>query len=432
MGKHLDALKIPFYPAHSSNYTAGRNRPIKYITIHHMAGTPSTLRYLWADPLRNGSSTFAVFPGKIEQYVRIGDTPWTNGNFASNSESITIETYGDWRGGRTYPVLDELKRLIKAIRQDIAVQGQTYHQDVSLKFTECPAQLRAHAKRVWDEVTRELQAPAPAPKPKPSLITYKPISKRVVLLKYAANLWDFNFTDWAKARAVQGYPKGHAIEAVAIATNALGGKYYMTAYSYNGGKIRATNGFNVADCEEYVPPKPAPEPKPTPVPPKPGGPKVKYSRYDKPVVVETTRPDVKLWDFNYNTWGDISSHPIDTFAKGHEITIVGQAEHPLGGVYLMTEFSFGNADEDGSPHKTWGVNAVDVKQIAEAPAPQPEPAPEPVPELPDDEGPSTAGPGDLLEPEPNETVLSWFERFWQTALGRAILDLLSKFKFGGK
>lgn len=428
MGKHLDALKIPFYPAHSSNYTAGRNKPIRKVTVHHMAGTPSTLRYLWQNPLTNASSTFGAFPSKLEQYVRIGDTQWTNGNFGSNSECITVEVYGDWRNGRTYPkALAQLKKLMRAVRQDIDGTGINYHQDVALRFTECPAELRKHAKRVWDEVTVELRGPKPAPRPKPSKITYKPINKKVVLLKWAANMWDFNFTDWQKAKAIKGYPKGHAIEAVAVATNSLGGQYYMDAKTYNGGNVLSTNGFNVKDCEPYVPPVPKPKPEPAPVDPTVN---VEYEKYEQPIRVEVLKDNTKLWDFNYKTWGEITANEVDTFNKGHGIDIVGQAEHPLGGIYLMTQFSFGNADEDGAPHKTWGVNAVDVKEVGPAVVPEPEPVPiEEIP--PEDESPSTAGPGDLLEPEPGENLLSWFEKVWQTSLGKAIVKILSKFKFGG-
>jgi hypothetical protein len=442
MGRHLDALKIPFYAAHGSNYTVGRSAPIRKITIHHMAGTPDTLRHLWGNPGRNASSTFAVFPGYLEQYVAIGNTPWTNGNFASNSESITIEVYGDWRAGRTYPIHDQLKNLIRAIRQDIAGLGQTYHQDVSLAFTECPAQLRAVAQRIFDEVTNELNAPAPAPTPAPSpSLSYDKLpAPKQVMLKWAANLWNFNFAAWNQAKSIQGYPAGYVITVVAIGKNSLGGKYYMTAYSYDDGRIRATNGFNVADCADLPAPTPEPTPAPTPEPapaptPAPNKPKMVYTKYENPILVKTINDKTSLWDFNYNTWGDISAHKVEDYAKGHEVKVVGDAQHPLGGVYLMTAFSFGEADKTGVPHKTWGFNAVDVKEVEvlppAEPTPTPEPQPVPTPPVPEpdpskpDDVPEPTGPG--IIPLPGEDAVSWVKRIWP-----AILSILKKFKFGGK
>jgi len=399
-----------------------------------MAGTPDTLRYLWGDPNRNGSSHFGVFPGKIEQYVNLGDTAWCNANFASNQESITIENWGDWRNGWTNTdVLANLKKLLRELRKAYPHLQVNYHQDVSQVPTACPAQLRGHAQRVWDELTNEFNQPAPAPTPVPTKISYATIPAKKVILKRAANLWNFNFTDWAKAQSVGSYPAGYVIDVVAVATNAVGGKYYMTAYSYDGGKIRATNGFNTADCDDFKEPAPAPkpeDPKPTPVPPaKPG---VKYTRYEQPIRVEVQKNDTRLWDFGYDTWGDIVAHPVDQFGKGHLIDIVGDAQHPLGGIYLMTAYSFGEADKTGTPHKTWGVNVADVKEAAvqpeptPAPAPAPEPTPTPTPEPPQDGTPSTAGPGNSIDPTDGESAAAWLKRVFDF-----VIQLLSKFKFWG-
>ena len=105
---------VPFYQANINNYTPGRTRPIRKLTIHHSAGWENTLRYLWADPNRNGSSHFWVGnqPNQIEQYVDTADTAWTNGNWNSNCESITVETRGDWRGYYDQPTLDNLYALM--------------------------------------------------------------------------------------------------------------------------------------------------------------------------------------------------------------------------------------------------------------------------------------------------------------------------------
>lgn len=259
----LQDLNIPFYPAASSNYTKGRGRVISKITIHHMASQPDTLRYLWADPTRNGSSHFGVFPDKIEQYVQIGDTAWCNGNWASNQESITIENWGDWRNGFVNTgVIANLKKLLRELRRAYPAAQLTFHQDVSDAYTQCPAELRGYAQNAWNELTQEFAPPVPVPAP--STIKYEVITPKRIQLTRNANLWNFAFNKWSDAQAVKDYPAGTVIDVVAVATNALGGKYYMTAYSYNGGQVRATNGFNTADCKDYVEPTPAPVPTPTP------------------------------------------------------------------------------------------------------------------------------------------------------------------------
>lgn len=424
----LAALNIPLYPAAASNQTPGRPVPITDFTVHHMAGTPSTLRHLWADPTRNASSHYGVFPSYLEQYVRVGDTAWCNSNYPSNCRSITVEVWGDWRNGWTNAeALAQLKILMKAALSDMPHLNLTFHQDVSDVWTECPAQLRGHAQRVWNEAKEELAQPAPQPQ-----ILYQEITNKAVQLKWAANLWNFNFADWAKAQPVTGYPAGHTINVVSIATNALGGQYYMTEYSYNGGNIRATSGFNVKDCQDLQVVLPTPEPTPTPTPAQQDN-GIKYVAYDTPIEVEVAADPTVLWDFSGKTWAEIAAKEIDKLHPPHKITVVGDATHPLGGIYLMTAYSFGDASKTGIPHKTWGVNAKDVIEVTQQP-PTP-PVTEQPPVIPTDptptepaqgEGPSDAGAGDVLEPMAGETARGWLERLYMW-----ILDQLEKFKYNG-
>lgn len=249
-------MKLPiatFYPAHSSNYTKGRNRAVKFITIHHTAANNSTLRHLWANPARNGSSHFFVHGSRIEQYVDTKDTAWTNGNWASNNECITIEVNGDWRGGfRNQAALNNLEKLMREIIKHYPNIGINYHNDIS--STQCPGELKSKglARAIYDKIKKENQV---------SKISYKKITPKKVELTKDAKLWDFNFTSWSAAKPVKSYKKGHVADVVAEAKNQLGGVYYMTAYSYNNGKIRSTHGFNKADTKNYTAPAPKP-PKP--------------------------------------------------------------------------------------------------------------------------------------------------------------------------
>ena len=384
-------MRIPgvaFYQAAGSNFTRGRNRPIRKLTIHHSAGWEGTLRYLWADPNRNGSSTFWVgnLPGQIEQYVDTDDTPWTNGNFASNSESLTVETRGDWRGYHDRGTLDNLYNLMVKLLPHWPHLVLEFHQDVSTVFTLCPADLKhkGYARAEFDRAVRDLFAPkpTPAPTPAPTTISYQKIAPKRVELIRVANLWNFNFNDWSKAQSVATHGAGHLIDVVAIARNALGGEYYMTAYSYNDGNIRATNGFNVKDCKDYVPVITQP---PTVEP--------KWEPMQNPRKMRLLT-DTKVTDLTANVEiGEIIKAGVD-------ISLVELKTVAPGKVYARSQWARDN-------NKNWGMP---LDRFTEVPN-TPEPPREPVPEPPLDTDPTTPGSGDV------EVRLSLIEKFLDKLFG---------------
>jgi hypothetical protein len=360
---------IPFYQANANNYAKGRGRPIRKLTVHHSAGWENTLRYLWADPNRNASSTFWVgnISGQIEQYVDTDDTPFTNGNYASNQESLTVEVRGDWRGFYDRGTLDNLYTLMVKLLPHYPNLILEFHMDVSSSVTLCPADLK-HKGYAKDEFLRAVASfNTPNPTPTPSVIKYEAITPKRIKLTRAANLWDFNFTSWQNAKAVKAYNAGEVIDVVAIATNGLGGKYYMTAYSYNGGAIRSTNGFNVADCEDYVPQitqPPTVEQKWEPM----ANPREMRLVYDNKVV-----------DLDKNE--QVGS----TIVAGTDISLVELKTVSAGKVYARSKWARDN-------NKNWGIP---LDQFTEKPSTTPEPPREPVPEPPIDVDPTTPGNGDV-------------------------------------
>jgi len=376
-----------FYQANGNNFSPGRSgNPVRYVTIHHSAGWEATLRYLWADPNRNGSSHFWVGnqPGQIEQYVDTDDTAWTNGNWQSNLQSITIEVRGDWRGYYDQQTLNNLETLLQQIRKNYPTADIQYHKDVSDKITLCPADLKdkGYARAVWDKVTSWLNPPKP---PAPSIV-YTPITPKRIKLTRATNLWNFNFTDWSKAQAVKAYENGAVIDVVAVAKNALGGEYYMTAYSYNGGAIRQTNGFNVKDAVDYVP------------------------EITQPPTVEQkweamlNPRKMRLLVASYVTDLDTMKEFGELVAVGTDIDLVELKTVSPGRVFARSNWSLTN-------NKNWGI---ELSRFGEVPSTQPEPPREPVPEPPIDVDPTVPGQGDVVE------RLSALE-----ALVKKILDFLS-------
>lgn len=364
-----------FFSAAASNFTRGREgQPIKFITIHHSAGWEATLRYLWADPNRNGSSHFWVgnLPGQIEQYVDTNDTAWTNGNWRSNTQSITIEVRGDWRGYYDQQTLDNLELLLRELRKNYPAVAIEYHQDVSDKMTLCPADLKhkGYARAVWDKVTAWLQPKPPAP-----AISYQPIEPKRIQLTRTTSLWNFNATSWEQInkQSVKIFGEGEVIDVVAIATNQLGSKYYMTAYSYNNGAVRATNGFNVADAKDYVP-----------VITQPPTVELKWEPMQNPRKMRLL-VDSRVTDLDKNE--EIG----DVIPAGKDIDLVELKTVAPGKVFARSGWSKTN-------NKNWGIQ---LDRFGEVPSTQPEPPREPVPEPPIDVDPDTPGQGD---PAPSEQL----------------------------
>lgn len=364
-------LPVPFYQAANTNFTKGRTSPIRKLTIHHSAGWEATLRYLWADPNRNGSSHFWVgnLVGQIEQYVDTDDTAWCNGNWASNSESMSVETRGDWRGYYDRGTLDNLYKLMIMLLPTYPNLILEFHMDVSSSITLCPADLKhkGYARAEFDRAVASFNVPAPTPTPPANAgLTYMAITPKRVKLIRTASLWNFNFTSWSNAQAVGvPYQAGHIVDVVAVGKNALGGEYYMTAYSYNNGAIRSTNGFNVKDCEDYVPQITLP-------------PTVELKW-------EAMSPERKLRTVYDLTVTDLNSMAQigSTIVKGTDIDMVEKKTLANNKMYVRSKWARDNGKNWGIPMDSMAEIKVDVPR-------------EPIPEPPLNVDPTVPTPSDVV------------------------------------
>lgn len=256
-----------------------------YITIHNTANDASANNEISYMRTNNNQTSFhfAIDDKEVVQGLPLNRNGWHagDGNGTGNRNSIGIEICYSLSGGARFTKAEEnaakfTAQLLKERGWDISRVKK--HQDWSGKY--CPHRtLDMGWQRFLNMVQAEL-TPKPAPTPVPT-ITYAQIPKKSIELIRDANLWDFNFTDWSKAKAVKGYKKGEKIDnIVAIATNAVGAKYYVSEYSL-GKKI--TNGFNINDAKDWKAPAPVeppiippekpdpiePTPEPTPEPEKP-------------------------------------------------------------------------------------------------------------------------------------------------------------------
>lgn len=155
-------------PAHTNNYTKGRQAKIRCITVHHMAGKLDAYNCgkIFQNPNRRGSSHYGIgYEGEIINYVDEDDTAWTNSNWPSNCESITIECANSQNGG-DWPIstatFEALVSLVKDIKQRyklsnlVVGENLTYHS--MFTATNCPGSyLKNKLGELVDRVNGEVK-----------------------------------------------------------------------------------------------------------------------------------------------------------------------------------------------------------------------------------------------------------------------------------
>lgn len=77
----------------------------------------------------------------------------------------------------------------------------------------------------------------------------KEVTKRpYIRLRKNTSLWDFDKSNWNDIKKVKDFPIGTELEVKAVVTNRLGGKYYVTPYSYDN---EIMNGINFVDADLF-------------------------------------------------------------------------------------------------------------------------------------------------------------------------------------
>ena len=120
------------------------------------------------------------------------------------------------------------------------------------------------------------------------------------------------------------------------------------------------------EAEAKLNPKPAPAP--APVAPAPA----KLVAIDIPNKMFIIKKETDLWDLSFTKWADAKS--IKKYPAGTVIEISAMVDHPLGGRYLLTEYSLSKGIMNG-------FNANDMEEVKAVPIPEPTPQPE-IPKLP--------------------------------------------------
>jgi hypothetical protein len=243
---------------------------VNYLNGRAAQGQAPTVNYVLSEP----KLTLCIAPENVA---------WTSS--AGNPTTIGVECSPHWTDG----FYRKAGWLHDQLEQRFGKQLAIYVHYEWQPGTQCSPMNKSRIRQEADRWKAERQAPVPPPvvvvPPSNNTVTLQisDITNKKVKLIRDANLWDLSFTTWAGAKSVKTLPAGTIIEVSALASHPLGGKYYLSEYSYSRG---VGNGINVKDCEDYVdvvaPPKdtsviqppadaptvPAPiiTPTPTPVP----------------------------------------------------------------------------------------------------------------------------------------------------------------------
>lgn len=125
--------------------------------------------------------------------------------------------------------------------------------------------------------------------------------------------------------------------------------------------------INNAPAPIVVPTPPAPEPvveAPAAVPA--ANP---YTRFPTPMDLRANKTPTNVYDLTKQTWAELSATIVKELNAGDQFVSVGKYVHPLGGVYFMTDYSFGQADITGTPAHPYGVNTIDLSPKPADPTP---------------------------------------------------------------
>lgn len=180
----LATVKVP-----ATNYTEGRERPIRFITVHYMAGDLSVERCGEVLNSRGVSAHYGVgSDGRIGSYVEEENTAWANGNWNSNNECITIETanISNADGRVTDAAFNSLVKLIADIakRNNLGTieHGKNLNYHSEIVPTSCPGDyLRSKINEIAERANKVNGGETPKPTPvTPANYTEREVAEAVI------------------------------------------------------------------------------------------------------------------------------------------------------------------------------------------------------------------------------------------------------------
>lgn len=246
--------------AHTSNYTKGRQKKIRCIAIHHMAGVLSAEECgnIFVRAERNASTHYGIGnDGKIGNYIDESDTAWANSNWASNCESISIETSNSSLGGN-WPVSDTAYNSLIKLVADIAkrnnlgtlIPGQNLIWHRMFVATSCPG---AYLLSRMQDIADKANAINSGNQPLPARKSNAEIADEILAGKWGngedrkKRLISASYDYWAVQALVNQKVAGKAQNQANTATSSplkVGDKVTLVSWvDYNGTRLARTRHF---------------------------------------------------------------------------------------------------------------------------------------------------------------------------------------------
>ena len=150
------------YTKISPNRTSPRKKPIRKITIHHMAGN---LTVVFAPTSRKASSNYGIgTDGRIGMYVEEKDRAWTSSSPDNDNQAVTIEVANNTLGPN-WTVSDKAMASLIDLCVDICkrngIQRLNFTMHCYFKSTLCPGPyLKSKFPYIAREVNKRLGAEA--------------------------------------------------------------------------------------------------------------------------------------------------------------------------------------------------------------------------------------------------------------------------------
>ena len=255
------SLAEKFMPAHSNNYSKGRNGyKVCKITPHHMAGKLTAKRCgeLFQDPNRQASANYGIgYNGEIYCYVDEDNRAYTSSNRANDCQAITIEVANSQNGG-DWPIsdaswnslvnlcVDICRRYGFRLEYDGTPNGSLTRHNM-FAATSCPgpyleSKFPELVKLVNARLEEQLQ-PAPEPTPETSTEGY--------LVKVKADVLNIRKGPGTNYD-ISGQIKDHGVYTIVAESDGTGASKW--------GKLKSGAGWISLDYVERQTSDPAPAP----------------------------------------------------------------------------------------------------------------------------------------------------------------------------
>jgi len=323
----VPAPPIKWVGAHPNNFTVGRpGGSDGRLTDHHIVGRLSAADVTFQNPSRIASANFGVGPTEIHQYVRIEDTPYSDGNWASNVATISIEHEGGFTGVPYDDRMYELAAWLTAwLRENY---GRKYHIDHrQISATACPGGLDTN--RIWarsEELIKHYSKPAEQPE-------WMKNRKIVPVHTVYAQDDGLRITNLVSGGAADSrvFARNTSFE-ITSSTVVRGIEYWITRSSTD---LNLPNGIakSLVASKPWAPPAPAPQPDPV------------TPRWDDALVDEPNRKMYVLREtllINLED-GKPRKDPNGNDVKFRAGDVIGEVSaHTIvaGITYYLTEYSF--------------------------------------------------------------------------------------------